>query len=103
MFRTESLLFAVRATSQLGVDPNKIAAGGGSAGGHVAAATGICNGFEDLRQQHRNQFKTQPLLLFNPVYDNGPEGYGYSRVIEHFPAISPAHNITSDDPPTLSF
>ena len=32
---------------RLGVDPNRIAAGGGSAGGHVAAAAGICDGLED--------------------------------------------------------
>ena len=88
--------------SRLGVDPEKIAAGGGSAGGHVAAATGICNGFEDPADSNKEtSSKPNALLLFNPVYDNGPDGYGYSRIKEHFPAISPAHNITADDPPTL--
>ena len=43
------------------------------------------------------------LLLFNPVYDNGPKGYGHSRIKEWFPAISPAHNISSDDPPAIVF
>ena len=31
---------------KLGVDPDRIAAGGGSAGGHVAACTGVIDGFE---------------------------------------------------------
>ena len=31
----------------LGIDPNRIAAGGGSAGGHVAAAVATTEGFED--------------------------------------------------------
>jgi hypothetical protein len=30
-------------------------------------------------------------------------GYGHDRVQEQFPAISPAHNITPDDPPTIVF
>ncbi len=90
--------------SRLGIDPKRIAAGGGSAGGHVAAATGVCNGFEDPNDMNQEvSSKANALLLFNPVYDNGPEGYGHSRVKEHFPAISPAHNITPDDPPTLVF
>ena len=33
--------------SKLGVDPDRIIASGGSAGGHVAACTGVIDGFED--------------------------------------------------------
>ncbi len=88
----------------LGIDPDRIAAGGGSAGGHVAAATGICDGLDDPADiDHGISSKADALLLFNPVYDNGPEGYGHNRVKPWFPAISPAHNISADDPPTIVF
>lgn len=88
---------------RLGVDPDKLIAGGGSAGGHVAATTGICDGLEGPDEDLSVSSKSQALLLFNPVYDNGPDGYGHDRVIEWFPAISPAHNITKGDPPTIVF
>jgi arylsulfatase A len=89
---------------KLGIDPDRIAAGGGSAGGHVAAAAGICDGLDDPTDQHQDiSSKPNALLLFNPVYDNGPEGYGHDRIKEWFPAISPAHNISPDDPPTIVF
>ena len=88
---------------RLGVDPDKLIAGGGSAGGHVAATTGICDGLEGPDEDLSVSSKSQALLLFNPVYDNGPDGYGHDRVTEWFPAISPAHNITKGDPPTIVF
>ena len=90
--------------AKFGIDPSRIAAGGGSAGGHVAATTGICDGLEDpTEQKSKISSKANALLLFNPVYDNGPHGYGHSRAKKWFPAISPAHNITKDDPPTIVF
>ena len=79
-------------------------AGGGSAGGHVAATTGICDGLDDPAEKDSQvSSKANALLLFNPVYDNGENGYGHDRAKKWFPAISPAHNITKDDPPTIVF
>lgn len=90
--------------ARFGIDPNRIAAGGGSAGGHVAATTGICDGLDDAAEKDSPvSSKANALLLFNPVYDNGPQGYGHDRAKQWFPAISPAHNISQDDPPTIVF
>jgi len=47
--------------------------------------------------------KPNALLLFNPVYDNGPNGYGYSRVRERYKEISPLHNLRKGAPPTIVF
>ncbi len=88
--------------TQLGIDPNKVVLGGGSAGGHIAAAIGtqapIC-------KEQKTALSTLPnaLVLFNPVFDNGPEGYGYSRVKEYWQDISPLHNIKKSTPPTIVF
>ena len=89
---------------RLGIDPDRIAAGGGSAGGHVAATSGICDGLDDPSEQDSPiSSKSNALVLFNPVYNNGPDGWGYKRIKKWFPAISPAHNISQDDPPTIVF
>ena len=58
---------------ELGVDPKKIAAGGGSAGGHVAAATGTVRGMDEKNEDSGISSKPDALILFNPVYDNGPK------------------------------
>jgi dipeptidyl aminopeptidase/acylaminoacyl peptidase len=41
------------------------------------------------------------LVLFNPVIDNGPGGYGFERIGEAYKEFSPLHNIKSGAPPTL--
>lgn len=86
---------------KLGVNPKKIAAGGGSAGGHLAAATALCSGFNHADDNFKIDCRPNTLVLFNPVIDNSEQGYGYSRIEQHFPAFSPMHNITSKAPPTI--
>ncbi|MFT5128270.1 MAG: acetyl esterase [Rhodothermales bacterium] len=88
--------------ASLGIDPNRIAAAGGSAGGHVAAATGTVPGLDQDTDQSVSALPNA-LLLFNPVYDNGPRGYGHERVKGRFKEISPFHNIRKGMPPAIVF
>jgi len=88
---------------RIGVDPEKILAGGGSAGGHVAAATGTLSGFEREDEDLSISSRPAALVLFNPVYDNGPDGYGHSRVEDYWQDFSPIHNIGESTPPTIVF
>jgi len=41
------------------------------------------------------------LLLYYPVIDNGPDGYGPEEMKKRFQEISPLHNIDVTAPPTL--
>lgn len=87
---------------KLGIDPDKLAAGGGSAGGHIAAAadlTALDNKTEDLNISSR----PNALVLFNPVFNNGPGNYGYDRIGSRYREISPFHNIKKNAAPTIIF
>jgi acetyl esterase/lipase len=90
---------------RLGIDPNKIAASGGSAGGHLAACTGTISGFG-------NDERPNAMILFNPACTLAPiEGWqpradrGQELRTKRFgvepQVISPAHHIGPHTPPTL--
>lgn len=77
-------------------------ASGGSAGGHLAAAASNLPGLEE-EEDLSVRSRPDTLILFNPVYDNGPAGYGYKRIGDRYREISPMHNISEGAPPTIVF
>jgi len=89
--------------AELGVDPQRIAAGGGSAGGHLAAFAGLVDGQDDPQDDLKIPCKPKALVLFNPVFDNGPGQWGHERVGKRYHEFSPAHNVVKGAPPTILF
>lgn len=88
--------------NELDIDTGHLAAGGGSAGGHIAAAADLTH-LDDKNDDLSINPRPNALVLFNPVFNNGPGNYGYDRIGERYPEISPYHNIRKGAAPTIAF
>jgi len=89
--------------AELGIDPAKILAGGGSAGGQIAAAAALTEAFNEPGEDSSVSPRPAALVLFNPAIDNGPGGVGHERVEAYWQDFSPLHNISEGAPPTIAF
>lgn len=91
---------------RLGVNPDRIVAGGGSAGGHLAAATAYLDGYDEPGEDLTVSCRPAALVLLNPVIDNSPDGYHYGPkpIAETWKSWSPLHNIRPQTAiPTIFF
>lgn len=90
--------------NELGINPNEIIAAGGSAGGHLAACTGIIEGYEEVGENTSISSTPNAMLLYNPVLDTTEKGYGMKKVgVDRKTDISPNHHIRKGIVPTLIF
>lgn len=96
-----AIRFIRKNASKYAIDTTKIIASGGSAGGHLASATASIIDFNDPEDELSISCIPNALVLFNPVIDNGPGGYGFERIDEAYKQFSPLHNIRNGAPPTL--
>jgi len=93
--------------AMLGIDPNRIVASGGSAGGHLAACLFFTEGIASPDDDPTISPKPNAMILFNPPLDlvpfHGTEldkmttGMAEATVAK----ISPLRHVRKDTPPTL--
>ncbi|MEP0366343.1 MAG: alpha/beta hydrolase [Cyclobacteriaceae bacterium] len=98
-----AMRFLRKNAKKLNINEKKIVAAGGSAGGHLAAATATIKGLNEPGEDTTVSSIPNALVLFNPVIDNGPGGYGHERIGDRYEEISPLHNIRKSMPPTIVF
>ncbi|MCA9143805.1 MAG: alpha/beta hydrolase [Planctomycetales bacterium] len=100
--------------ARLGIDPDRLVAGGGSAGGHIAGCTGVIQGFDESGEDISISSKPNAMALFNPALVLAPVEGADPLPADKMPALrermgvdpkalSPYHHVAAGVPPTIIF
>lgn len=98
-----ALRWVRRHATELRIDPAKIVASGGSAGGHVAGATAVLDSVNDPSDDLTVSPVPAALVLFNPVLDTTETGYGAKLIGKDAIDLSLTHHVRAGLPPTILF
>ena len=88
---------------ELNINPDKIVASGGSAGGHVAVSTAVIDGFENANENLLASSVPNAVIVYNPVLDTTEKGYGAKKMVGRETEISPVDQLKKKLPPMLLF
>jgi acetyl esterase len=86
---------------ELGIDPNKIAVSGGSAGGHIAAGTALFDTVNEDSDDLTVSCLPDLLILYYPVIDTSKDGYGQAKIGQRWRELSPIEHVKPNLPATL--
>lgn len=94
--------FVKNNADKFNIDTTKIVAAGGSAGGHLAASCAYISNYNHPKDDLSISPRPTALVLFNPVIDNGKNGFGSDTIKKNYKTFSPLHNIKKNNAlPTL--
>lgn len=98
-----SIRFIRKHAADLGIDTTKIIVTGISAGGHLAIGTALFDEINEIAEDRSISCMPNGIILYSPVIDTSPKGYGNKICGPYWRELSPVDRIIQGLPPCLIF